>query len=85
MSTSLYWLPPPSEVKENSVGWIKHEVARHLSEDWNGLSDDFGLVGPEIIPFLQGIKAVGSKEQASDAQELISAIQKYGKVELYIH
>lgn len=85
MSTSLYWAPPPSERKENAIGRIKHQVAKHLSENWNGLGENFGEIGPEIIPFLQGIMSAGSMEQKNDAEELIQAIVKYGKVEIYVH
>lgn len=84
MSKSLYWSPPPSEVKERSVDYLRHEIARYVDPDWNGDSWS-DTVGGDLIPFLKGIIAAGSKEQKEDAQELIDAIHRYGKVVLTIH
>lgn len=83
MSASLFWAPPPREVKERCIG-LKYEIARYFDPEWNGLSADFGLVGEELIPFLKGIISVGSDGDASDARELIGAIKKYGQIQLYI-
>jgi hypothetical protein len=83
MSSTLFWEPPPKEVKARAIG-LKYEIARYFDPEWNGLSADFGLVGDELIPFLKGIIAVGSDGDASDAKELIAAIKKHGQIQLYI-
>lgn len=83
MSSDLYWLPPPKEQRRNDIGYLKYEMGRYFDEDYNGENIDM-IVGSDIIPFLQGIIAVGSKEQKNDAQKLINAIRKYGEVQLII-
>ncbi len=84
MSTSLYWSPPPREVKEHCINDIKHEVARYLDPSWNGLGDSW-QAGSELIPFLKGMRAAGNEDTRKAAQSLIDAIEKYGEVTLTIH
>ena len=84
MSSSLFWAPPPAQVKERPIG-LKYEIARYFDPEWNGLSADFGMVGKELIPFLKGIVAVSNERTDCDtAKELIAAIEKYGEIQLYI-
>jgi hypothetical protein len=83
MSSDLYWLPPPKDQKKNYIGYLKYEIGRYFDKDYNGDNMD-RMVGEEIIPFLRGIIAVGSKEQMEDAQKLINAIEKHGEVQLII-
>lgn len=84
MSTSLYWTPPPSEVIEHDLGYLKYEIGRYFDDEYNGSSETWA-VDREIIPFLEGIYAVGNEFQKRDAQALICAIKKYGNVVLIIH
>lgn len=84
MSKSLYWTPPPSEVKEHAIDYLRYEIARYYDEDYNG--DSWSeTVDDDLIPFLKGIVAAGTDQKKEDAQELIDAIKKYGKVCLVIH
>ena len=83
MSSSLYWLPPPAEQKKNNIDYLKYEIGRYFDEEYNGESID-REVNEDIVPFLQGIVAVGSINQKKDAQNLINAIKKHGKVQLII-
>lgn len=83
MSSDLYWLPPPEEQKRNDIGYLKHEIGKYFDEEWNGEGMD--RVGDkEMIPFLKGIISVGNHNQRQDAEKLISAIEKYGRVQLII-
>lgn len=84
MSLSLYRLPLPKEVKEHNIGYLKYEIGRYLEEDYNGHGGSWE-VDESIIPFLNGIIAVGNMNQINDAASLISAIRKYGTVELRIY
>ena len=81
MSTSLYWAPPPVEPKEHSIG-LKHEICRYIDKEWNGDPMDV-MAGKELIPFLEGIMSVSTESRYHYAKDLIAAINKYGKVQLY--
>ncbi len=83
MSVSLYWSPPPTEIKEHGLD-LKYEIGRYLDPDYNGGGDTWE-VDKEIIPFLKGIIAAGTEGKGNDAAELIEAINKYGTVVLTIH
>jgi hypothetical protein len=86
MSTSLYWTPPPSTRKEYNIGSLKYEFAKMLGEYDGSCSENLGLVGKEIVPYLDGIIAGnGNGDMARDAQKLKEAIEKYDQVELIIH
>jgi hypothetical protein len=82
MSSSLSWSPPPTELKKHYIG-LKYQIGRYLTEDYGGESGSWS-VGEEIVPFLQGIIAVGAEDQIKDANELIAAIEKYGTIVLTI-
>jgi len=82
MSSSLSWEPPPTETSRRYIG-LKYEIGNYLEEDYNGGSGSW-TVDSSIIPFLKGIWATGDEDQKKDAQELINAIRKYGKVILTI-
>ena len=84
MSTSLYWLPPPIEPNHRGVGFLKYEIGKYFEEDYNGGSGEW-IADVDMIPFLKGIYAVGSDDQKRNAQELMEAITKYGKVILTIY
>lgn len=83
MSSDLYWLPPPTEQKKNHIRYLKYEIGGYYEEDYNGGNME-REAGKELIPFLQGIIAVGSPEQKTDAKKLIAAIEKHGSVQLII-
>lgn len=85
MSTTLTWSPPPKEVTNHSIGYLKREMAKRFGQFDGSIGEYLGLVGEELIPFLDGIIAGnGDNDMAKDAQELIDAINKYGQVELRI-
>lgn len=84
MSTSLFWTPPPVTRKEHAID-LKYELGKYFNPEYNGESDCFRSVGSEIIPFLKGIAAVGTRDQIAAANNLIAAIEKYGEVELICH
>jgi hypothetical protein len=85
MSTSLYWMPPPEEVKGHSVYHLKWALAKRFGQYDGSCGEDLGQHGPELIPFLEGvISADPDSEQSKDAQELIDAIKKHGEICLYI-
>lgn len=84
MSTSLYWSLVPKEPDENNLYELKRIMAKKLGEFDGSVGEDLGVVNSNMIPFLEGIVATDSAA-ASDAQELIDAIQKYGQVQLSIH
>lgn len=81
MSSSLYWAPPPTEVKDHSID-LKYEIGRYFDQEYMGESIDIE-VGGELIPFLKGVMAVCSGSKYNSAKGLISAIEKYGIVKLY--
>ncbi len=83
MSTTLCWTPPPSQLKEKCSG-LKREIGRFFDNQYNGGGEDFGLVGRELIPFLEGMKAVGDEATKKECQEMIADIEKYGQIHLYI-
>lgn len=85
MSTSLYWRPLPQEPKERSIYNLKWALAKKLGEYDGSVSENLGTVDGSLIPFLEGILAAGDKDMAEDAQNLIDAINQYGKVQLLIH
>lgn len=83
MSSSLSWEPPPEESKRHYIG-LKYEIGRYLDEDYNGGNDSW-TVGNELIPFLKGLMSASPETSTyNDAEELILAIEKYGKVILTI-
>ena len=84
MSTTLYWTPPPTEPKEYVISSLKRALAAKLGQYDGSVSETLGMVGPELIPFLEGL-SYGSDHMAKDAKELISAIEKYGQVQLIIY
>ena len=86
MSSSLYWYPKPVEPKQNNIGYLDYILAKEVwkKEDKYFCTDD-REVGKELIPFLKGLIAGGSGEIARDAERLIAAIEKHGKVILTIH
>lgn len=83
MSSDLYWLPPPKDRNKNFVSYLKYEIGQYFDEEYNGGNME-RMVGEELIPFLKGIVATGTKDQKQDAKNLIEAIDKYGEVELII-
>lgn len=86
MSTSLYWSTLPVEPKENSIYSLKHILAKKLWDSDGSCSQDYVVVGKELIPFLEGIEVGnGSGDMGRDARKLISAIEKHGKVQLQIY
>lgn len=96
MGNDLSWLPPPEEREEHGIALIQWELSKHLDPDYDGWGYN-AMVGKEIIPFLKGLIAKYQKQPPqpdyfagphaciADAQELIDAIEKYGKVELSMH
>lgn len=86
MSTSLYWMPPPQDRKEENIGSLKWDFAKKWGEYDGSCSENLGFIGKDEIPYLQGIvTGNGGGDMSRDAQKLIAAIEKYGKVELIIH
>jgi hypothetical protein len=82
MSTSLYWAPPPVEVREWNVD-LKWEIGRYFDEQYNGGTMDT-MVDRSIVPFLKGIIAgTSDKDKKASADSLIQGINKYGRVQLY--
>lgn len=96
MGNDLSWLPPPEEREEHGICHIQWELSKYLDPNWNG-GGYTEMVGREIIPFLKGLISGYQKNPArpndfdgphrsiEDAQSLIDAIEKYGKVELSMH
>lgn len=82
MSTSLFWEPPPKEIKRHYID-LKYQVGKYFDEDYNGGNGSW-TVGKEFIDFLRGVIAVGNENHRKDAIELIAAIEKYGEVVLTI-
>lgn len=86
MSTSLYWMPPPKEREEKNIHSLKWTLAKKLGSYDGSMGEHLGLVGKELIPFLDGIiEGNGSGDMARDAAKLKAGIEKYGHVELVIH
>lgn len=86
MSTSLYWSVIPPEPKEDNLYSLKWTLAKKLGNSDGSCSEDLGQVGSDLIPFLEGIaEGNGSGDMGRDAQKLIDAIKKHGKVQLTIH
>lgn len=83
MGNTLYWKTIPLEPIEEGIDALRHTLAKKVFKD--GL--DFGeTVDKNLIPFLEGIvEGNGSGDMARDAQKLINAIKRYGKVNLSIH
>lgn len=82
MSSNLYWAPPPSEINDHYID-LKYEIGRYLYDgEYNGQSIESEL-SIEDIPFLKGIVVAGSDGQASAAKELIQAIEKYRRIEIF--
>lgn len=85
MSKTLNWYPPPKERASNSIYSLKRLMAEKFGQYDGSMSENLGLVGEELIPFLDGIIAGnGSGDMARDAQKLKTAIEKHGQVELII-
>lgn len=82
MSANLYWEPPPKETRQNDLpDALRYRLAKRLWEDNDGtLSAGPTLVGPELIPYLQGLL----DGDVAGAKELIAAIEKHGSVLLTI-
>ena len=85
VSTNLYWRPAPKDQpKPELLSGIKHLLARRLWDHDGSLHGDVIQVGPELLPYLEGIRDGGSGEIAEDADCLIDAIRRHGIVELWI-
>lgn len=94
MSNCLYWLPPPEEREENSLYFLRYCIPKYLN--WEGQQFN-QTVGKEIVPYLKGLLSAyqqeperpndwdGPHSKIEEVQSLISAIEKYGKVELSMH
>ena len=82
MSSSLSWEPPPEETTRHYLD-LKYEIGQYFEEDYNGGNGTWE-VDNSFIPFLKGLIAGGQPQIKRDAQELICAIVKYGKVILMI-
>jgi hypothetical protein len=82
MSSSLSWQPPPEQRERHYIG-LKYEIGTYYEGDYNGGTLNV-MADSELIPFLKGIAAVGNDSDRKHAQELISAIEKYDKIELNI-
>ena len=88
MSTSLYWSIIPPEPDENNLYSLKRIMAKKLGSMDGSCSEDLGVVDRSLIPFLEGLIMGDTSERqeiAEDAQSLVDAINKYGKVRLTIH
>lgn len=85
MSKSLYWTPPPKELKKRYLGALKWVIADRYGDPDNEGQIFEKEIGSEAIPFLDGIIASGNKDHADDAQQLRKAIEKYGSVIISLH
>lgn len=85
MSTSLYWSIIPKAPKEHCIGALKYDLAKKLWDTDGSYGDGHADIGEEIIPYLEGIIAGnGNGEMSQDAKKLIHAINKYGRVRVFI-
>ena len=85
MSTSLYWSLIPEEPKDHDIDYLKYAIAKHIWDSDGSLGESAINVGTGLISFLEGIIAVGDKEMARDAKQLIHDIEKHGEVHIFIH
>lgn len=88
MSTCLYWSIVPKEPSESSLYSLKRIMAKRLGSMDGSCSESLGVVDSSLIPFLEGLidgDTTVNRDIAQDAQSLIDAIKKYGKVQLTIH
>lgn len=84
MSTSLYWEPPPQKRTEDEIYSLKWILAKKFGQYDGSMAENLGMIGKNIIPYLEGIMDCGTQSMAEDAKKLIEAIEKYGEIEIYI-
>lgn len=85
MSKGLYWSVIPPEPKEVGISNLKWTLAKKIWNSDGSCGEGPTIAGDELIPFLEGIiVGNGSGDMARDAQKLINAINKHGKIHLFI-
>lgn len=84
MGKSLFWAPIPVEPKNYCISYLDQALIKEVwGEDEKYNCRDTREVGKELLPFLRGVAASAGLEAAQDAKELIAAIVKHGKVEIF--
>lgn len=85
MSTSLYWRPVPVDPSGTSLPYgLKKAVARRFWDHDGSLYGDPAELTADDLPYLEGVRDGGGEEVAAGAQQLIDAIEKHGRVEIFI-
>lgn len=85
MSADLYWRPVNPEPSGRSVsGGLHFLLGPRLWGHDGTLTSESWEVDESLIPFLEGIEAAGSPENAAGARELIDAIENHGTIEILI-
>lgn len=84
MSTNLYWRPVPKDYPGHNLDQLKFILGPRFWDHDGSLPGDPIELDEEYIGYLRGLVDAGSETVATEAQELIDAIKKYGVVELTI-
>jgi hypothetical protein len=87
MSATTYWKPwsPPPKEDIHPLDQLPWKLAPRLWGHDSTLRTDETEVGSEIVPYLEGLMDGGGNDLVCrEARELIDAIEKYGKIVLWI-
>lgn len=82
MSTSLYWRPAPKDVPpaDTLPSELKKALARRYWDHDGSMWADEREFDSADVPYLEGLRDAG----LDGAAELIAAIKKHGRVEVWI-
>lgn len=86
MSSSMYWRPAPTEEPpaHGLPTSFKKTIAQRMWGHDGSLFGEKVEVGRELVPYLEGLVDGGSGEIKEGAEELLAAIAKHGRVEIWI-
>lgn len=84
MSVSLRWRPVRDDDGQELNDTLKRILAGKLWAQDGSTSAAWCVLERNMLDFLDGVAASSDSHTASDANRLIRAIEKYGKVEVCI-
>lgn len=79
MSASLVF-EPVRPTKYTVLG----DKLKFIFREKYSLGDGINTLGSSSIPYLEGLKDMSDEQTAKDVQKLISAIEKWGEVNIWL-
>jgi hypothetical protein len=82
VSTSLYWRPVPADPDGEYLGdQLKFVLARHWFDHDGSLSSEWVTVSKNLIPFLEGVRAVGGPTLLAESARLIDLLRCHDEIQ----